>query len=161
LGSVGDRRLRSSVQFSRKVARPTYQNPPSYGDTRCSTAKPRFRSYQSFYSQLFGGEFAGKEGVVVDVRFNAGGNLAEQLIADLSAKSIGTIVDRDGVAVSDVPGNRWTKPSVLLANAFSYSDGSIFPHLYKAAGIGPFVGEPVPGTGTSVGWIELLGKKLQ
>ena len=118
-------------------------------------------SYQSFYSQLFGGEFAGKEGVVVDVRYNGGGNLADLLISDLSAKSNGSVVDRDGDVVSGIPQMRWSKPSILLANAFSYSDGSIFPHLYKDTGVGSFVGQPVPGTGTSVWWIELLGKKLQ
>ena len=107
-------------------------------------------SYQTFYSELFGSEFAAKEGVVVDVRFNGGGNLANQLIADLSASAAGSSIDRDGRFITHIPENRWSKPSILLANGYSYSDGSIFPHLYTQARLGAFVGEPVPGTGTSV-----------
>jgi tricorn protease len=65
-------------------------------------------------------------------------------------------VDREGHILANIPTTRWTKPSILLANAFSYSDGSIFPHLYKQAKLGAFVGEPVPGTGTAVWWMDLL-----
>ena len=116
--------------------------------------------YQGFYSDLFG-KYADREGVVVDVRFNGGGNLSDRLISDLSAKSFGKSVDRDGNPIADVPAIRWTKPSILLANAFSYSDGSIFPHLYKESKLGTFIGEPVPGTGTSVWWVDLLpGKRF-
>ncbi len=118
-------------------------------------------SYQTFYSELFGSEFAAKEGVVVDVRFNGGGNLANQLIADLSASAAGSSIDRDGRFITHIPENRWSKPSILLANGYSYSDGSIFPHLYTQARLGAFVGEPVPGTGTSVWWVPMIGGKLK
>ena len=118
-------------------------------------------SYQTFYSQLFGSDFTDKEGVVVDVRFNGGGNLANQLIADLSASAAGASIDRDGRFITSIPEKRWSKPSILLANAYSYSDGSIFPHLYKQARLGAFVGDPVPGTGTSVWWVPMIGGKLK
>ena len=118
-------------------------------------------SYQNFYSELFGSEFADKEGVVVDVRFNGGGNLANQLIADLSATAAGSSIDREGRFITHIPENRWSKPSILLANGYSYSDGSIFPHLYTQARLGSFVGEPVPGTGTSVWWVPMIGGKLK
>jgi NADH:ubiquinone oxidoreductase subunit H len=51
---------------------------------------------------------------------------------------------------------------VPIGKPISLSDGSLFPHYYKHAKLGPFVGEPVPGTGTSVWWIKLLpGGRLQ
>jgi tricorn protease len=112
-------------------------------------------NYQKFVTRAFG-TYADREALVIDVRFNVGGNLADRLIADISAKSAGQSVDREGNVLGDIPSTRWTKPTILLANAFSYSDGSIFPHLYKEAKLGSFVGEPVPGTGTSVWWMELL-----
>jgi tricorn protease len=112
-------------------------------------------NYQKFVTRAFG-TYADREALVIDVRFNVGGNLANRLIADLSAKSAGKSVDREGNALAVIPSRRWTKPTILLANAFSYSDGSIFPHLYKEAKLGSFVGEPVPGTGTAVWWMELL-----
>ena len=71
-------------------------------------------------------------------------------------------MDRDGNVLSQVPSSRWTKPSAIIANSWSYSDGSLFLHYYKHAKLGPFVGEPVPGTGTSVWWIDLLpGERLK
>jgi tricorn protease len=112
-------------------------------------------NYQKFVTRAFG-KFSDREALLIDVRFNTGGNLTDRLIADLSAKSAGKSIGREGNVLSDVPSDRWTKPSIVLANAFSYSDGSIFPHLYKDAKLGRFVGEPVPGTGTSVWWMELL-----
>lgn len=119
------------------------------------------KNYQSFIHNLYG-RCADKEAVIVDVRFNGGGNLSERLIADLSAKSAGKSYDREGNVLAIVPDSRWTKPSAILANSWSYSDGSLFPHYYKHAKLGPFVGEPVPGTGTSVWWIKLLpGGRLQ
>lgn len=118
-------------------------------------------SYQTFYGELFGAEFADKEGVIVDVRFNGGGNLANQLIADLSAVAAGASIARDGQIITPIPENRWSKPSILLANAYSYSDGSIFPHLYTQAKLGSFVGDPAPGTGASVWWVPMIGGKLK
>lgn len=116
--------------------------------------------YKEFYGQLFSDEFTGKEGVVVDVRFNGGGNLSEQLLADLSAKYAGKQVDRNDNYLGDMPRSRWWKPSILLANTYCYSDSSIFPHIYKSAGVGKFVGTPVPGTGTSVWQIWSINNKL-
>jgi tricorn protease len=48
------------------------------------------------------------------------------------------------------PFDRWARPTALLQNAFSYSDGSIFPAYYKREALGPIVGDRVPGTGTAV-----------
>lgn len=119
------------------------------------------KNYQGFIHNLHG-RCADKEAVIIDIRFNGGGNLSERLIADLSAKSAGQSVDREGNVLGEVPSSRWTKPSAILANSWSYSDGSIFPHLYQHGKLGPFVGDPVPGTGTSVWWIHLLpGGRLQ
>ena len=70
------------------------------------------------------------------------------------------MVTRDGARVGEVPATRWTKPSALLANAGSYSDGSIFPSVYQRLKIGPVVGESVPGTGTAVWWEHQLDRRL-
>jgi tricorn protease len=48
-----------------------------------------------------------------------------------------------------------------MANSSSYSDGSIFPHLYQRLKIGPVVGARVPGTGTAVWWKELLNGNIK
>ena len=108
-------------------------------------------SYRQAYTNIFG-RYRDAEALVVDVRFNQGGNLTNQLLALLGGQQYLTWVPGDQVSSSIEPYNRWTKPSAVLTNPAAYSDGHIFPFSYKALGIGPLVGEPVPGTGTAVWW---------
>jgi tricorn protease len=117
-------------------------------------------NYQRTFGELFG-ELANKDAVVIDVRFNRGGNLHDQLIALFTGQVFAGFVNRDGQVVGRLPVNRWAKPSALLANAGSYSDGSIFPHLYQRQKIGPVIGDRVPGTGTSVWWMTVLNEHIK
>ncbi len=116
-------------------------------------------SYLGAFGDLFG-RHRQAEAVLVDVRFNGGGNLHDPLVAMLTGQSLAGLVTRDGTRVAEVPGTRWTKPSALIANAGSYSDGSVFPALYQHLKIGPLVGESVPGTGTAVIWEHQLDKRV-
>ena len=117
-------------------------------------------NYQHAVDYTFG---AGrdKDGLVIDIRYNRGGNLHDQLAALFTGQVTADFIARDGFHASAIPGKRWGKPSVLLANASSYSDGSIFPHLYQRLKIGPIVGTRVPGTGTAVWWIEMLNRNIK
>lgn len=117
-------------------------------------------NYQRTFGELFG-ELADKDAVVIDVRFNRGGNLHDQLISLFTGDVFAGFVNRDGQVVGRMPVNRWAKPSALLANAGSYSDGSIFPHLYQRQKIGPVVGARVPGTGTSVWWMTVRNEHIK
>ena len=114
-------------------------------------------NYQQAVDQVFG-ESRNKEGLIVDVRFNRGGLLHDQLAALFTGDVVAQFATREGLNMGNIPLRRWGKPTALLANAGSYSDGSIFPHLYKRLAIGPVVGDRVPGTGTAVWWIVTLGK---
>ncbi|ACA20741.1 peptidase S41 [Methylobacterium sp. 4-46] len=109
------------------------------------------RSYRRTFAELFG-RFAQAEGLIVDVRFNGGGNLHNQLLTLLSGRPYLTFSPRSGPPQAE-PANRWTKPSAVLMNAASYSDASIFPQGYRDLGIGPLIGDPVAGTGTFVWWV--------
>lgn len=108
-------------------------------------------SYRSTFAEVFG-RFGAAEGLVVDVRFNGGGNLHNQLLTMLSGRPYLTFAPRSGPVQSD-PRDRWSRPSAVLMNGASYSDASIFPQGYHDLGIGPLVGEPVAGTGTFVWWV--------
>ena len=46
---------------------------------------------------------------MVDVRFNGGGHLTEQLISDLSAETAGATIGRDGEVFSTLPESRWAQ----------------------------------------------------
>ncbi|WP_158119128.1 S41 family peptidase [Vibrio metoecus] len=108
-------------------------------------------SFERMQNDMFGRE-RDKLGLVVDVRFNAGGWLHDQIMEILSGTRHSSLQTRDGYVVSSFPERRWAKPSIMLANADSYSDGSIVPYFYQREGLGKLVGERVPGTGTAVIW---------
>ncbi len=108
-------------------------------------------SYRVAYANIFG-RYAFADALLVDVRFNQGGNLTNQLLTLLSGKTYLISMPGDRGYASPDPYNRWTKPSAVLTNPAAYSDGHIFPFSYKELGLGPLVGEPVPGTGTWVWW---------
>jgi len=117
-------------------------------------------NYQRAVDYVFG-EGRDMEAIVIDVRYNRGGNLHDQLVALFTREVTADFFARDGFHASRIPSNRWGKPSTLLVNAASYSDGSIFPHLYQRMKMGSVVGARVPGTGTAVWWMELLNKDIK
>ncbi|MET1076955.1 MAG: S41 family peptidase [Pseudomonas sp.] len=92
--------------------------------------------------------------LIVDVRFNKGGYLANTLVGLLTGKGqdkgMGSNAPRVGQGAPDSASRQWTKASLLLANAGSYSEGSFFSQVYHDQKVGPLLGEPVPGTGTVV-----------
>jgi len=102
------------------------------------------------------GKYATREGVVVDTRFNGGGDLVADLAMFLSGKKFFDYTT-DTRSTGYEPNFRWSKPSVSLANEANYSDGHCYAYAYKDQKLGPLVGMPVPGTCTFAGWESLEG----
>ncbi len=100
------------------------------------------------------GKYATRKGVVVDTRFNGGGDLVADLAMFLSGKKFFDYTT-DTRSNGYEPNFRWTKPSVSLANEANYSDGHCYAYAYKDQKLGPLVGMPVPGTCTFAGWESL------
>ncbi len=117
------------------------------------------QGYQAAYGETFG-RHKDKEGMLIDVRANGGGNLHDQLVTMLTGSSDSANVSRQGNVITRNPRGRWTKPSAVISDENSYSDGSVFPTLYQVKGIGPVIGAPVPGTGTAVVRPPLIEPKL-
>jgi tricorn protease len=92
-----------------------------------------------------------KEALIVDTRFNGGGNLHDKLADFLSGRKVFDILPR-GQLVGYEPYDKWIKPSIVLMGECNYSDAHLFPVEYKIRGIGKTLGMPVPGTGTFVWW---------
>ena len=112
-------------------------------------------AYRSAYEEVMG-KYAARKGIVVDTRFNGGGDLVADLAMFLSGKRFfdyTTGTRSNGYE----PNFRWTKPSISLANEANYSDGHCYAFTYKALGLGKLVGMPTPGTCTFAGWESLEG----
>jgi Tol biopolymer transport system component/C-terminal processing protease CtpA/Prc len=100
-----------------------------------------------------------KEALIVDTRFNGGGNLHDQLADFLSGKKVFDILPR-GQLIGYEPYDKWIKPSIVLMGECNYSDAHLFPVEYKIRGIGKTLGMPVPGTGTFVWWETQIDQTL-
>lgn len=80
-----------------------------------------------------------KDGLVVDVRYNRGGNVSQLLLERLLRRRLGWEVTRWREPVP-FPYDAPAGPMVCLTNELSGSDGDIFSHTFKLAGLGPLVG---------------------
>ncbi|TVZ14610.1 S41 family peptidase [Maribacter sp. MAR_2009_72] len=109
--------------------------------------------YRSIYEEMLG-KFNDKKGVIVDTRFNGGGDL----VADLAMFFTGVpflSYETETRVVGGEPTSRWTKPTLAMFNESMYSDGSCFASGYVDLKIGKTVGMPVPGTCSWAGWERL------
>jgi C-terminal processing protease CtpA/Prc len=97
------------------------------------------------------GRYISADALVVDTRFNGGGNLHDVLSDFLTGKKYMDIIPH-GQNVGYQPYNRWIKPSIVLMGESNYSDAHLFPVAYKIKNGGQTLGMPVPGTGTFVWW---------
>jgi len=110
-------------------------------------------SFRVVYSEALG-RYSDREGLVIDTRFNGGGNLHDDLANFLNGKKYLEYTPR-GQKISEQPIRSWTRKSVVIQNEGNYSDAHMFPYAYRFMKIGKLVGMPVPGTGTSVWWEQL------
>ncbi len=81
-----------------------------------------------------------REGLIVDVRFNGGGNVSQLLLEKLARRRIGYNQSRYGAA-SPYPRHSVLGPLVALTNEYAGSDGDIFTHAFKILGLGPVIGK--------------------
>ena len=82
-----------------------------------------------------------RDGLLVDVRFNRGGNVSQLILEKLARRRIGYKVSRWRQVPITYPLYAVAGPMVALANEFSGSDGDIFAHSFKLMKLGPLVGK--------------------
>lgn len=82
-----------------------------------------------------------KEGLVVDVRGNGGGNVSQMIIERLNRDLLGTRFSRNNDFPRTYPAVVFHGPMVCLLSEDSASDGDIFPHMFRQAGLGPLIGK--------------------
>ena len=82
-----------------------------------------------------------KDGLIVDVRGNGGGNVSQMLIERLSRKLLGTRFSRTADDFRTYPNEVFLGHLVCLVSENSASDGDIFAARFKQAGLGPLIGK--------------------
>jgi len=82
----------------------------------------------------------GKEGAVLDERFNEGGSIANYIIETLQRKLTSYWYTRQGKIFTS-PLDAIFGPKDMITNQFSGSGGDWMPWAFKHVGIGPTVGE--------------------
>ena len=82
-----------------------------------------------------------KEGLVVDVRANGGGNVSRMLIERLRRKVLGVNFSRTNDEATTYPDGVFAGPMSAILNENSSSDGDIFPYMFREAGLGPLIGK--------------------
>ncbi len=86
----------------------------------------------------------GRQGVIIDVRNNGGGNISDALIDMIERRPTHLTQLRDAKAEVS-PDNTWRLPTVVLAAETSLSNAEMFPYAIKATGLGTYVGMRTPG----------------
>lgn len=82
-----------------------------------------------------------KEGLVVDVRANGGGNVSRMLVERLRRKVLGVNYNSFSEDGNTYPDGAFLGPMIALLNENSASDGDIFPYMFREAGLGQLVGK--------------------
>ena len=88
-----------------------------------------------FYGQIR------KDGLVIDVRSNGGGNVSQMLIERLARRPLALGYSRTMPDVSTYPNQAFNGHMVALLDENSASDGDIFPWQFRNAGLGPLIGK--------------------
>jgi tricorn protease len=101
-----------------------------------------------------------KKAVIIDTRFNGGGNLHDQLTDLLTEKSKIVYRPQGHFTQIDRLSDGSRKPTCVLVSEGNYSDAFNFPYEYKRVGIGKLIGAPVAGTGTGVNWETQIDHSL-
>lgn len=99
-----------------------------------------------------------KDAIVIDVRYNGGGFTHDQVLNYLAGKEHTFFKQRDGGEglVLRATDRKWTKPMVVMTNNRSYSDAEIFPHAFRALGLGKVVGQATGGFVIGTGSVRLI-----
>jgi len=90
---------------------------------------------KTFYSQL------DKEGLIIDDRYNGGGNVSPMIIERLRRYIAIAQHIRNQEDISAKPDATFMGPMVCLINEMSVSDGDLFPYQFRYYGLGKLIGK--------------------
>src|SRR4051812_8079964 len=110
-----------------------------------NTAGAGYTSFNRyFFSQV------GKEGAIIDERFNEGGQLADYIVDHLRRPLMSKVVTREGHDWSS-PSEAIFGPKVMIINEMSGSGGDALPWYFRKSRIGPLIGKKTWGGLVGIG----------
>jgi tricorn protease len=100
-------------------------------------------------------EFRNKEALVIDQRWNGGGNIEQELLAILVQRQY-QIWQPRGTEATGRPFAGFFGPKIVLQNWRSASNAEMFPAGFRALGLGKVVGTPTMGAVIGTGSYSLI-----
>ena len=101
--------------------------------------------------------FSNREGVIVDIRYNGGGNIDQQLIDILERRPYEYWNNRSGVPTwGRRPRQAIVGPKVMMVNWRSASDAEVTPMAFRDLGLGRIVGNPTSAAVIATGSYALI-----
>ena len=100
-------------------------------------------------------EFRSKEAMVIDQRWNGGGNIEQELLAILVQRQY-EIWEPRGTEATGRPFAGFFGPKIVLQNWRSASNAEMFPAGFRALGLGKVVGTPTMGAVIGTGSYSLI-----
>jgi tricorn protease len=111
------------------------------------------RGYTNFNRYFFAQ--VGKQGAILDERFNHGGQIADYIIDYLRREPMDMVTTREGEHMLD-PAMGIYGPKVMIINQFAGSGGDAMPWLFRKAKIGMLVGVRTWGGLVGIGGYPVL-----
>ena len=100
-------------------------------------------------------EFRNKEALIIDQRWNGGGNIEQELLAILVQRQY-QIWQPRGMEASSRPFAGFFGPKIVLQNWRSASNAEMFPAGFRALGLGKVLGTPTMGAVIGTGSYSLI-----
>jgi tricorn protease len=100
-------------------------------------------------------EYRNKEALIIDQRFNGGGNIEQELLAILVQRQY-QIWQPRGTEASGRPFAGYFGPKVVLQNWRSASNAEMFPAGFRELGLGKVIGTPTMGAVIGTGSYSLI-----
>jgi tricorn protease len=110
-----------------------------------NTARGGFTNFNRYYFAQ-----VGKQGAVIDERFNTGGQAADYIIQYMQRKIWNYWMARDGADFS-TPFSGIYGPKAMITNEFSGSGGDALPYYFRLVGLGPLIGKRTWGGLVGIG----------
>jgi tricorn protease len=86
-----------------------------------------------------------RQGLIIDVRYNAGGSVSALILEKLARRRIGYVKSRWSQQAAPYLPYSVSGPMIALTNEYTVSDGDIFSHGFKQLELGTLIGKRTEG----------------